>query len=448
MRNLQTARIIAIAGPKGGIGRSTCTVVLARAFAALDSRVLIVDTNGFAGGLSALVDLPPQLPQSTSSFEPAHTSVKNIDLVAIRMTKDSVETQVDNLRKLSYDEVILDLGGGFGRESFDVFLNADLPILLADPEPASIQLATLWLRQICIRFVEIREPECAPYIVPPNDWAFMSAYQNMPAALQARFAKTIESFRCLFVLNRRRENSEILQSQALCHAWGMLLGLNIRFAGSLQFDERRWFFARQLADVSLFKREDPMVRECDEILRTRLNNEHFLPQTCLPLLNAQLQPRQVLRVETADEARQVYRQLWEGYRRDNGMVAQILPSETIAEIIAQLEIARRRAEIDPETEPQTASHTSATIRSHSAELRFAPESCPPDAGKWLTEKRETFGITRSQIALKTRIPQKVIEKLEQRDLSGLTPARLEAYLIEIAKVLGIDPDEIRRRFGF
>ena len=442
MRNAQTARIIAIAGPKGGIGRSTCTVVLARAFAALDSRVLIVDTNGFAGGLSALVDLPPQSPQGTTLFIPVHTSVKNIDLVAIQPSRDSVETQLDNLRKSSYDEVILDLGSGFGRASFDAFLNADLPLLLADPEPASIHLATLWLRQICVRFVEIREPECAPYIVPPNDWAFMSAYQNMPVALQARFAKTIESFRCLFVLNRRRENSEILQSQALCHAWGMLLGLNIRFAGSLQFDERRWFFARQLADVSLFKREDPMVRECDEMIRTRLNNEHFLPQSCLPLLNAQQQPRQVLRVETADEARQVYRQLWEGYRRDNGMVAQILKPETIAEIIAQLEIARRRAEMDPEPEPQTAS------RPHVAERQFAPDSCPPDAGKWLAEKRETLAITRPQIALKTRIPQKVIEKLEQCDLSGLTPARLQAYLVEIAKVLAIDPDEIRRRFGF
>jgi hypothetical protein len=327
-------------------------------------------------------------------------------------------------------------------------LHADLPILLADPEPASIQLATLWLRQICIRFVEIREPECAPYIVPPNDWVFISAYQNMPTTLQPRFAKAIESFRGLFLLNRRRENSEILQSQALCHAWGMLLGLNIRFAGSLQFDERRWFFARQLADVSLFKREDPVVHECDEIIRNRLNMEHFVMQTCLPLLSAQQQPRQYLRVETADEARQVYRQLWEGYRRDNGMVAQILPPEMVSEIIAQLDIAHRRAELDPETEIQSVSHAPAAIRSHSAELRFAAGSCFPDAGNWLAEKREALGITRPQLALKSRIPQKVIEKLEQRDLSGLTPARLEAYLVEIAKVLGIDPAEIRHKFGF
>ncbi len=448
MRNKQIARIIAIAGPKGGIGRSTCSVVLARALAALDSRVLIVDTNGFAGGLAAFVDLPPQSPQSTSSFEPVQTSVKNIDFVAICLSKDNVETQLSNLRKTSYTDVILDLGSGCARESFDVFLNVDLPILLADPEPASIQLATLWLRRICVRFVEICEPECAPYIVPPNAWTFNAAYQNMPAKLQPRFEKAIESFRCLFLLNRRRENSEILQSQALCHAWGMLLGLNIRFAGSLQFDERRWFFARQLADVSLFKREDPVVRECDEILRTRLNNEQLQQQTCLPLLNAQQQPRQYLRVETADEARQVYRQLWEGYRRDNGMVAQVLLPDAIAEIIAQLEIAHRRAEIEPESVPPTSSQTAAAIRSHSTELRFEPDSCTPNAGNWLVEQRETLGITRPQLALKTRIPQKVIEKLEQRDLSGLTPVRLEAYLLEIAKVLDILPDDIRHKFGF
>ena len=448
MRNSQTARIIAIAGPKGGIGRSTCAVVLARAYAALDRRVLIVDTNGFGGSLASIADLPPQPPQSTSSFEPAQTSVKNIELVTIRLSKDNVETQLSNLRKSNYDEIILDLGSGCSRESFDVFLNADLPLLLADPEPASIQLATLWLRSICVRFVEICEPECAPYIVPPNAWTFLAAYQNMPAKLQPRFEAAIESFRCLFWLNRRRENSEILQSQALCHAWGMLLGLNIRFAGSLQFDERRWFFARQLADVSLFKREDPMVHECDEIVRSCLNDEHFAHQTCLPLLNAQQQPRQYLRVETADEARQVYRRLWEGYRRDNGMVAQVMPADMISEIIAQLEIAHRRAEIDPEMETQPAAHTSAALRTHSAELRFAPESCTPDAGLWLVEKRESLGLTRPQLALKSRIPQKVIEKLEQRDLSGLTPARLEAYLVEIAKVLGIDSGEIRHKFGF
>ena len=454
MRSRQTAsRIIAIAGAKGGIGRSTFAVTLGRALAALDRRVLLVDENGFAGGLATLVDLPPQSLQDIADFTATPTSLKNLDFVAVQ-SDEAVETQFVRWRKSDYDDIILDLRAGFGSDAFDCFLNADLPLLLADSESASIQIATLWLRHICIRYLDQHLPECASYLVPQDSWTFDAVYASVPPALQVRFVRTLESFRCGFLLNSRRENSEILQSEALCHAWGMMLGVNVDFAGSLHFDERRWFFARRLADVSLFQREDPLVRECDEIARTRFDCL-FKPQHCLPLLNVYNQPRQFLRVETPDAARQAYRKLWEGYRRENGLVSQVLPPDVIARTIKLLEAAHMRADLEPEPAP-VAHHTHsgeyAQRRAHSGEYAqpqaFTADACAADAGSWLQKLRENAGLTRPQLALKSRIPQKVIEHLEQRDLTGLTPSRLQAYLVEIARILGIDADEVRHKFGF
>ena len=61
--------------------------------------------------------------------------------------------------------------------------------------------------------------------------------------------------------------------------------------------------------------------------------------------------------------------------------------------------------------------------------------------------REKAGITRAQIALKTRIPARTIEKLESQHFSEFPGSRLQAYLFEIARVLSLDLADVSRRFG-
>lgn len=459
-RHQLTSRIIAFAGPKGGCGRSTCTVSLARALASRDRRVLIVDNNGFAGGLAPLVDLPRQNVQDAYHFKPASTPNPNLDLVTIAPVRDSIDELFDHWRKTyEYDDIIIDLRSGFGAEPCDLFIHADIPVLIVNAEPATIQLATIWLRQVMIRHIEAHH-EFGDLISHFSDcrdtWTFSSVYDNLPPLLQQQFISSIDTFRCALLFNHLRENSEELQGMALCHAFGVCLGANIEWLGSLSFDDRRWFFSRRLADVSLFNREDPMVREWDTLAREKFHDDLFKKRPCLPLLNPQSNPRQYLLVETAEEARKSYRLLWEGYRRENGLVTCLFPANEIVKIIANLEIAYRNADVEPsvmqvsspeQNSPERSVVTRLFSDTFAAVKSYDPAACSPNAGLWLQTKRKNAGLSVAQLALKTRIPKKVIENLEKCDLAQLSAVRLQAYLFEIARAIEIDLDELRHQFG-
>ncbi len=445
-------RLIAIAGPKGGIGRSTCTTVLAKALVARDQSVLIIDTSIY-GNLAPFVDLPIQ--NYPSGFEILSTSKPRLDYVH-HSTIETAETLLQRLRELQYDNIILDLRPELNDWNLDLFVRSDLPILMAAPEPTLIDMVTRWIRRSFVRYIRQFEEnnELAQILAPQQDtWTYSSIANRLPPSLQNQWLTELASFRCAFMINYRREHSESLQSRALCHAWGMLLGLDIRYLGSMEFDDRRWFFIRQLADVSIFMREDPLVRGMDSIVRERLPNFSFEPRPCLAQLDVSTHARQFLRAETPEQARQQYRLLWEGYRRENGLVASVLSKDAIAQTIAQLEIAYRRSEETPAQadppQPQERTTRSANETLHKPFLTTSPSSADanPDAGEWLTAKREEVGMTIAQLALKSRLPARTLEKLEHQRISGMPTARLQAYLFEIANALGIEVQEILGKFG-
>ncbi|MBQ8035733.1 MAG: helix-turn-helix domain-containing protein [Proteobacteria bacterium] len=458
-RNRSQVRIIAIAGPKGGIGRTTCAIALARALCMRDHHVLIVDTSPACGQCSALLDLPPIAPQPPLDFAVTHTSLDALDAVTITPEPDILDDFFAHLRECAqYDDIILDLCSNLNDESFGMFIRSDIPIVLSAPEQPIILAATQWLRIAIIRYIKRFEssPELSETLSRhASDWDFDTVYASLSPELRERFLSELGAFRCAFLLNHKRENSEDLQSRALCHAWGMLLGLNIQYIGSLNHEDRRWFYARHLAEVTIFSREDPLVRELDIIAREKLSGRLFKSHPCLPLLDAHLRPLDFLMTDDPDSYRQAYRLLWEGYRRDSGLVSNILSKEKIAEIIARLETAYKCAESSGNAVNETplrSSEMKAVARSFSATFAaigttYSPECCQDDAGKWLAAMRERKGITRSQIALKTRIPVRIIEKLESQKFSEYPAARLQAYLFEIANALGLDFSDVSRRFG-
>ncbi|MBR4986479.1 MAG: helix-turn-helix domain-containing protein [Proteobacteria bacterium] len=458
-RNRSQVRIVAIAGPKGGIGRTTCAIALGRALCMREHHVLIVDTSPACGQCSALLDLPPIAPQPPIAFEVTKTALDGLDAVTITPTADCLDAFFAHLREnAQYDDIILDLCGNLNDESFGMFIRADIPIVLAAPEQPIILAATQWLRMAIIRYIKRFEdtPELSQTLSQhASDWDFATVYGSLPPDLQERFLSELGAFRCAFLLNHKRENSEDLQSRALCHAWGMLLGLNIQYIGSLNHEDRRWFYDRHLADVTPFCREDPLVRELDIIAREKLSGRLFKPHPCLPLLDEHTKPIEFLMTDDPDAYRQAYRLLWEGYRRDSGLVSNILSKEKIAAIIARLETAYKCAEPTPAAATEAtlkSTEMHAVTRSFSATFAaigstYSPENAQDDAGSWLASMREKAGITRAQIALKTRIPARTIEKLESQHFSEFPGSRLQAYLFEIARVLSLDLADVSRRFG-
>lgn len=437
------SRIIVFASPKGGVGRSTCAVALARALAARDRRVLLVDACGLAGSLTILAGLNQVQIQSPMELQPVNTSASNIDLAVIEPIQDNITALFRHWRQnYGYDDIIVDTPAGFEKTPIALFNHADLPILIITPETPVLQLATRWLRQAAASHLEwiLDDRELCEHLNTCSEsWTFKSVYSGLDSTQQSLFSEGIESFKCAMLLNHRMENSEDYQGQALCHAYGLLLGINVLWIGSVLSDDRRWFFARRLAAVSLFNREDPLVREFDGLAREKLNTIVFSAKPCLPLTQPELQSLDFLRADSPESARQIYRLLWEGYRRENGMVSCILSSGEIPGVISLLEIAYRNSESPQNPSP------SMTVPAVS---RTSEGTCQDEAGDWLRKHREEANLTIQQLAMKTRIPRKILDNLENLETQGMSPLRLQAYLIEVAKSLEIPEDEILTQFGF
>ena len=493
-------RTIAIAGPKGGIGRTTSAVTLGRALAAKGRHTIIVDTAPHASDAAVFLEL------DNAAQTPVHTCVDDLDFAWYRAP--SVDDAFMR-RFAQYDDVVFDCAGGFDDTAIRLFVRADFPILLTSPEPAAIRQTTSWIRR---SFVASVPDHCRDVVrALGTDWTFADV-SVLPATQRNAFCDAVSQYRCGIVLNHRREQNEIYQSQALCHAWGILLGVDVRFLGSIAADDRRWFFARNLADVSLLLRDDPIVRDWDYLVRSALDDAVFADPSCLPMLRVPGQSRKYLRVQTVEEARSAYRMLWEGYRRENGFVASILAKDEIARTISQLEIAYRNADEDTKPHSVATSGDSVTPSAVSRSgLSTVPASSPTplasapalsivpttsattpiaattptittttptatttpsmpilraqtvrptareaaapnapnatDAGAWIAQLRASAGLSLLQLAMRTRISPKLLEKLETGDTDGISRAHLVAYLGEIATVLRLPEATLRSKFG-
>ena len=170
-------RILAVGGGKGGVGKSVVSANLAAALAGSGRRCAIVDldlgganlhtllgvsrprytlSHLFAGDVSSVADLMFQ------------TSVPNLWLVSgnqallesANPSQGKKDRLVRQIRALDVDDVILDLGAGSGYAVLDFFLLARRGLVVATPEPTSIENAEYFLRAAFHR--SLREPAKRP----------------------------------------------------------------------------------------------------------------------------------------------------------------------------------------------------------------------------------------------------------------------------------------------
>lgn len=465
MDKREPCRLIAISGLKGGIGRTTCALALARALASLAHRVLLVDMSVYGTGFKQNVEFS-QFTDVLSDV-PAPTVVEQIDAMCLPSGQVIPEKLCSVWRSLGYDDVILDLRPVPDDVNCDFFLLSDLPIFLISAEPEAVVLGTVWLRLLLVRYFKKCMP--APELLEvfsksPDSFQFKDMYLSLSCEKQAQFLHALCQFRSAMLLNMKREQSEELQGMALCHALDMMFGVHVKFLGAVSFDDRRWFYARRLGDVSIFSREDLAVREFVGMARNfgEMSENFSQESDCLPLISVSARPRAFLQATSAAQARMVYRQLWEGYRRANGMIEWVMPTDQIAYVIGLLEQAWRMAEYEPGAEKMSENLTnSGRMERHSGMLpkitrafssTFAAANhtrakCDPEAGRWIQEMRARKNLSIAQLAIKSRIPQRTLERIENLDVDSISMTRLQAYLYEIARVLDIQFDELRCRFG-
>lgn len=146
-RTTRRARIIAVAGGKGGVGKTTIAVNLGFVFAQNGATTILVDADFCLSGIRVLTRVAPAGDLGDvltgRSIEEllshASTGLSVIGgLPASRRDTDSAWSSA--LKRLSdvCDTIIIDGGSGIGDPVLDSALAADLLILPTTPEPTSV----------------------------------------------------------------------------------------------------------------------------------------------------------------------------------------------------------------------------------------------------------------------------------------------------------------------
>ncbi len=459
-----SARILAIAGPKGGCGKTTFATSLARGLASCNKKCLLVELSSAMRSAAMALNIAPeafvsedgrafadflQEDESKPNLKTMATPYERLDYAMV--SQDSLENEITAWNAASYDYVIVDLPPGVS--CTELILTADMVFLLAIPEPDSIYACTAWLRQI----LEIRLRDAGFEASLTPNWCYQDVFQALSEDRMADFDHAIMARRVFFVLNARREGSEDHQSDALCHAWGRYLGADVRFMGSLRFEERRWFYARRCSTDDPLLQEDSIQSEVAQIAAHVMapNDEK---RHCLGSLHAIRHSTEFLTVAPDEEPRHAYRRLYEGYRRDNGIVSWAIPADVIRTTITQLDAAWQHIHNEssgiplepqhPASQPATPRVTRRLAGSFSVVSGYVPSQSDLNAGTWLRVCRENMGMTVAMLAVKTRISTRILEQIERRELESFSPTHLQAYLFEIAKALSLPLDEVRAKFGF
>ncbi|RMH61630.1 MAG: MinD/ParA family protein [Zetaproteobacteria bacterium] len=204
-------RIWAVAGGKGGVGKSITAASLGLALAREGKRVALIDLDLGGANLHTCLGLPPSA--TLFDFLNQHESDINAFVTATRMPRigliSSATQSLDivslkhfqkqrilrNLKHIAADYVILDLGAGCDLNTLDFFLAAERGIIVVTPDPTSIENAYRFLKSALVR--RMRE-------LPP---AARAAINELLLARRKQGAPALESFAALLERVRRQQPS-------------------------------------------------------------------------------------------------------------------------------------------------------------------------------------------------------------------------------------------------
>lgn len=260
------AKVITVAGGKGGIGKTMICASLSMALAQAGLRVTLVDAD--LGGANLHTVLGMYMPSKTL-HDFIQRRVKTLDEVTMPTPIEGLKLvcgapgvvglaniqhweklkMIRHLRKLSADYVVVDIGAGMSLNEIDLFNSGDITIVVANPEPTSIQECYNFLKVAIFRRLRrefsdsctvqelldrCKDPSHA------NDRRLLTEIGDEIMAADRRdgvhFFKTLNAFAPKLILNRVFDYQETRDGLALQIATQDLLQIKLDYWGYMSYD--------------------------------------------------------------------------------------------------------------------------------------------------------------------------------------------------------------------
>lgn len=263
------ARIIALGGGKGGIGKSLCSANISVALARQGQRVLVVDADLGGANLHTCLGVPPPL-RTLSDFVNrrvdslddvvVHSPVEGVALVAGAMdlldsgNPNHAQKQrlIRHLTKMPFDYIILDLGAGTSLTTLDFFLLAEHGILVMVPEPTSVENAYRFLKAAYTRrFRTVQRVydvgELIDEAVKQRNQMGIRTPLDLVNAVKERdheageaLEMEMQRMRMRLIVNQTREPGDERVGEQVRLACQRYFGVTLDYLGSIPHDEAVW----------------------------------------------------------------------------------------------------------------------------------------------------------------------------------------------------------------
>jgi flagellar biosynthesis protein FlhG len=492
-------RVVAIGGGKGGVGKSLVAANVGIFLATLGKRVILVDAafgtanlHIFAGvprpsrSLSeALVANGPRLAEIA-----VPTYVPGVKLVGgvydppwiAEPSPAQVGVIAEQLHQLPADWVVVDLGPGIAPPTLELFLAADVQIIVAVPDPTSIELLHRFTKAAFLRSLDRRglsHLARAVSSVPRHlEGGTPSALEVYLGAVEDRVAQidqlrdAILTFSPHLVINAARSKSDMELGRAVASAARRRLGTPIRYLGHLEYDEAVWASTRRRRPL-LIEHPETRIAKCFErvargvmAVRPPVAEGEVLPS------DVHYELLEVPPTASFEDIRRANRRIRDIYGAESVAISGLYDPASLEAVHRRLDLsyttlmdAAKRKEYDmelfpdgvpmpvtpppqadvPALRPAAKVDDPATLTARPPMPEISPGT--EFSGALLRQIREAIGVELREIAERSKIGMAYLSALEG-EVFGKLPAAVyvRGFLAEYARALGLDSERVKQTY--
>jgi len=260
-QNKNSPKLLAVGGGKGGVGKTIVSVCLAIALARKGFRVILIDCD--FGGANLHTVMGMYMPNKTlyDFFSKrdvklkdlvSDTAIPGLQLIFGALGSDRManinfgekQKTIRQIRHLEADFVIADLGAGLSFNEIDFFNAADLNIVVANPEPTSIQECYNFIKVALMRKLNRSfQHEAAIRDLFKHNMNRQAGSSGQVLSeltdeigthnesLLPHFLKIVSTFNPKLILNKAKSKLDIREARALQAAVLDLLGFDLEIFG-------------------------------------------------------------------------------------------------------------------------------------------------------------------------------------------------------------------------
>jgi flagellar biosynthesis protein FlhG len=493
LRSGMTPRVVAIGGGKGGVGKSLVAANVGIFLATLGKRVILIDAAFGAPNLHIFAGVPRpsrSLSEALAAGGPpladlaVATHVPGVKLIGgvydppwiANPGPAQVRVIAEQLHQLPADWVVVDLPPGLSSPTLELFLEADIQLLVSVPDPTSIELMHRFVRAAFLKRLERkglahlaqivdREPHELEAGTPSALDIYLAAVATQTDIHELREA--ILGFAPHLVINSARSKSDMELGRAVASAARRRLGTPIRYLGHLEYDEAVWASTRRRRPL-LIEHPETRIAKCFErvargimAVRAPATDGDVLPS------DSHYELLEVPPTASFEDIRRANRRIRDIYGAESIAVSGLYDPASLEAVHRRLDLAyttlmdaAKRKEYDhelfpdgvpmPVTPPQSLAEASApTARPASKSDDPAVVSVRPPmpeitartefSGPLLRQIREAIGVELREIAEKSKIGMAYLQALEGEVFAKLpAPVYVRGFLVEYARALGLD----------